>query len=669
MLTRLLLHGALITMEKADKKLGMERPITRRDMLQGFGILTGSVLLPSLSNSAEKSLFSSVNRLDIETQSNVYPPALTGMRGNHDGSFDTMHALVRSARQAKSAQPVDAVAFALEKDTYDMIVVGAGISGLASAHFYLKEFPQAKILILDNHDDFGGHAKRNEFEVNGRNIITYAGSSYLVSPSGYSAVVKGLLDDLNINLDRFEHTFDQEFYRRNGLAGGFHFNKQKWGVDLVVPFSGIFANDQLLASPNISLEESVDQLPISEAAKTEFLRLFTTTEDQIPHITAENKYSYLTNLSYRDFLTNDIGITEPEIFEILQDLAVDPGLGIEAVDAYAALSYSGLPGWNAAGLPSSEEAVSPAIHRFPDGNASIARLLVRLMIPESASGNTMDDIVTAKFDYGKLDSAGSNIRLRLNSTVTNVQHSDTSDSSKPVEIAYTKDGQSYQVKARNCVLACNNSVIPYICPSLPEAQKEALAEQVKQPIIFSRVAIRNWHAMKELGIGRVYSPGSYHIGVQIAYPVSFEGYDFSEDSSEPIVLNMYRFPHVNNLGLSPQEQYRQARAEILNTTFEDIERNIREQLDSLFNGTDFNSREDIVGITVNRWAHGYAYDLSSHLLFDTVYEDYDDERYAHVRGRKPFGHIAIANADSGASAMLESAVEQGYRAVNEILAL
>ncbi len=51
---------------------------------------------------------------------------------------------------------------------YDLVVVGGGASGLSAAYFYRKEHPDARILILDIHDDFGGHAKRNEPRAAGR---------------------------------------------------------------------------------------------------------------------------------------------------------------------------------------------------------------------------------------------------------------------------------------------------------------------------------------------------------------------------------------------------------------------------------------------------------------------------------------------------------------------
>jgi spermidine dehydrogenase len=128
---------------------------------------------------------------------------------------------------------------------------------------------------------------------------------------------------------------------------------------------------------------------------------------------------------------------------------------------------------------------------------------------------------------------------------------------------------------------------------------------------------------------------------------------------------MERFPHVNNEQLTNVEQFSRGRYELMSTSFETIERNVRVQLGGMLGDGGFDPATDIAGITVNRWAHGYARFYNP--LFDSVYEDDNDERYPHMRARKPFGHIAIANSDAAASAMLEAAVEQGYRAVSELL--
>src|SRR5882724_5822051 len=127
----------------------MHRRITRRDFLNGVAVTAGAAMLPG-----------NAFAFGADSQTPYYPPALTGLRGSHPGSFDAAHALRDGTFWDTAGKPADT------GETYDLVIVGGGISGLSAAHFYRKTAgPQARILILDNHDDFGGHAKRNEFRV------------------------------------------------------------------------------------------------------------------------------------------------------------------------------------------------------------------------------------------------------------------------------------------------------------------------------------------------------------------------------------------------------------------------------------------------------------------------------------------------------------------------
>ncbi len=636
-------------MRPIDRYLGMDRNISRRDFLHGMGALAAGAMY-----SQHNPLFALEG-----TGGAVYPPALTGFRGSNPGSFKVAHELTRRGRRDWGTIQ------APDTETYDLVVVGGGLSGLASAYFYLEEKPGARILIVDNHDDFGGHARRNEFEVGGRTLIGYGGNQTLESPSGYPDLVKGLLRDLGVDVERFDTAYDQGFYKRNGLGPGIYFDRENWGSDRVVPYDLGSLSYLGLASSALSPEEAVAQMPISDSAKREFERLLVTHQDQIPEIPTHAKEEYLYSLSYRDFLSKHLNISEPEVFSILQDLTTDSGVGIEATPAYDALDYAGLPGWDAAGLPDTDES-EPYIHHFPDGNASIARLLVRKMIPAVAPGTTMEDVVKARFDYSKLDNAGSPVRLRLESTVVAVEHDGDLKSARDVLVTYVRGGSAYRVNARACILACDNAIIPYLCPELPAGQREALASQIKTPLLYTSVALRNWQAWNKLGIGAAVAPGSYHINAMLDFPVSLGGYSFAQNPDDPIIVHMERFPHKSNQGLTLREQNRIGRREMLSTSFKTIERSIRSQLGGMLGAGGFDPARDIEGITVNRWPHGYAFTWYNP-LFDTVYDDDDDERYPHMQARKPYGRIAIANADAGANAMFETAVEQGYRAVTELM--
>ena len=360
---------------------------------------------------------------------------------------------------------------------------------------------------------------------------------------------------------------------------------------------------------------------------------------------------------------------EPEVLTVLENLTTDWCVGIEAVPALEAFWW-GLPGINATShggddvALGSDDAMAASYH-FPDGNASIARMLVRRMIPEVAPGDTIDDLVLAQLDYSQLDRADSNVRVRLQSTAVHVEHDGPPQSSGRVGITYVKGEKSNRVWARHCVLACYNQIIPYLCPELPEEQRAALSTMVKSPIVYSNVALRNWQAWKELGVGAMLNPGSYHTMTHLDYPVNFGGYRYPQSPDEPAIVHMVRFPHRSNAGLTPSEQKVLGRHELFATPFETIERNIRQQLAGSLSDGGFDPARDIEGITVNRWAHAYI--NRANPLFDEIYDDAEDERYPFIRGRKPLGRIAIANSDAGSISLLNVAIEQAHRAVGELL--
>lgn len=627
--------------KEADRKLGMHCEITRRDFLNGVAVGVGGAILSAGIGSKTLLAAAALDEIDIEKKPGYYPPSLTGIRGNHDGSFVSPHR-VRDGATVTSFGKTNKT-----NETYDLVVVGAGISGLAAAHFFRKKAgANAKILILDNHDDFGGHAKRNEFNVDGRLLLANGGAQSLESPGKYSSVCRGLIDELGIKIEKFEKACDGTLYSKMGTAA--FFDKETFGKDALVT-----------GMNKTPWKEFLAKAPLTDSVKDEIARVYTEMKDYLPGLSVEQKLEKLRKTSYADYLTKHCNLSNaalPFFQSFPHDLHC---VGIEATpafdcydhgDDYESFTY---PGFQALGLPNTDRE-EPYIYHFPDGNSSVARLLVRSMIPEAVPGSTMEDVVCAKANYAKLDVKNSNVRLRLNSTVVNVEPSQDA-----VQLKYMRQNKLHSVEAKNCVLACYNTMIPYICPTLPQKQKDALSYLVKCPLIYSRIALRNWSAFAELGTHQIVSPGSYHTHTALDFPVSIGKYEFAKTPKDPALLFMLRVPCQP--GLPPREQFRCGRAELLQTDFAMFERNIRDQLGRMLKGTGFNAAKDIAAITVNRWAHGYAYAPNS--LFDP---DWKEEEKPWVIGRKPFGRITIANSDSGAKAYLDAAVDQAHRAVQEL---
>ena len=488
----------MVTREKDEKKLGMGRAIPRRDFLNGFAVAVGgSLLSPGTQWFEHFGLPHSP--LTAQSSNAYYPPALTGMRGTTDAVMEVGHAL-RDGNTWSNPTP--------DSDSYDLIVVGGGISGLASAYFFRKlAGTKAKILILENHDDFGGHARRNEFHTDRRMILGYGGTQSIAGPKLYSKQAKELLADLGVDVQRFYKYYDRTFEKANGLARSMFFDKKTFGEDRLVAGIG-----------KPTWPEFFAKTPLSPQVQKDLVWLYTEKVDYLPHLSSWDKKVLLAKTSYKDYLLNYVKVS-PDAIPVMQTETYGLyGVGIDAVPAgdLAGLGYPGFAGMDLSGPPGpglgveitkQDEGDEPYIFHFPDGNASIARLLVRSLIPASASGHTMEDIVTAKLNYGTLDDASSPVRLRLNSTAIHARNIGDPATAKEVEVTYVKDGRAHTVRGATCILACWNMVIPFMCPELSDKQKDALAYGVKVPLVYTQCADQQLGVVQKTWCERRALPG------------------------------------------------------------------------------------------------------------------------------------------------------------------
>jgi spermidine dehydrogenase len=628
----------------------LRRAITRRDFLNGVALTAGGALL------SPREVFGLRTAAAAGGEA-PYPPALTGLRGSHDGSFEVAHA-IRDGTFWPSAGPA-----ADTGQRYDLAVVGAGISGLTAAWYFRKATgPSARILILDNHDDFGGHARRNEFQVGRRTLIGYGGAFAIDSPAPYSATASALLTELGVDTSRWERMFERGLYTGLGMGPAVFFDRATFGVDRLLRTPGRDGADRW--------PRFLAQAPLSSAARRDIARLVEESADYLPGLDDAGRKARLARMSYADFLVKVAGC-HPDVLRFFQARPHSLyGLGIDAVSGLDAWGL-GLPGFAGMKLgPSTAPGMgldarpgrrSPFLH-FPDGNATLARRLVQRLIPRAVSGHDVDDVAVGRADYARLDEPAP-VRLRLASTVVRARHIGDPGQAAEVEVTYARAGRLESVRAATCVLACWNSMIPYLCPELPLAQREALASAAKVPIVYTNVVLRSWTSFHALRVSYAHCPGSFHTSVSLDLPVKVGSYRPPRRPSEPIVVHMMRTPC--RPGLPAREQHRAGRAELFEMTFAAFERNVRDQLTRMLGPGGFDPTRDVLALTVNRWPHGYAYQYNS--LWDPFW--LEGGALPCVTARQPFGRIAIANSDAAAYAYTDAAIDQAHRAVGELLRL
>jgi spermidine dehydrogenase len=622
-----------------EDRLGMNRKIPRRDFLNGAAIgITGA--FGALHGFARET---SRQRSD-SADSDQYPPLRSGLRGQYPAAVEEFD----SIRNGKYIQ--FRLNDAAPSEGYDLVIVGGGISGLSAAYFYrIALGASQRILVLDNHDDFGGHAKRNEFQHEGRTFVGFGGTWSIATPFPYSYTAKSLIKDLGIEVERYSEFVNRDLEGKYSLGSGTFFDREHFGADRLVAGRG-----------RLPWKTFFEKAPLSDAARKDLVRLHGKNTDYMAGFSPDEKRAKLARMSYQEYLLN-IAKMSPDALPLFLG---NGGRNNKRVDTMPALEAAqfGAVGFNGLGLKFEENFNEGSyLFHFPDGNASIARLLVSKLVPSVLPAKqTMDTIVQAPLDYARLDDADSNVRIRLSSSVIRVQHEGSPENSRSVRVAYLQGGKPHVVRATHCILACYNGLIPSLMPELPERQRQALAYPAKVPMVYTNVLLRRWTAFEKLGVSVIDAPGMYHTECSLDPGTTLGGYRGVTTPEEPILLHMVRNP--NKPGLPRKEQNRAGQEELLTMSFRDFELQIRQQLDRMLGLSGFHAAEDILAITVYRLPFGYAY------TYDTIAApDLPPEQRPHVIGRQRFGQVTIANADSGAAAFTNQAIDEANRAVQELL--
>jgi spermidine dehydrogenase len=620
--------------------------ITRRDFLNGMvllgaGGLTGSLSLPAAAAIALR-----------------YPPGTTGFRGCQPGAAAAAHRVATTGALdfGPPSQPAEQC---------DLVVIGAGISGLSAAYFYREQIRNdARILILDIHDDFGGHAARNEFEVDGQRYLSYGGDQSIDTPSGYSKVALGLLRSLGVDLGRFETAYDRDFFKRHGLTQGVFYDAETFGQPVLLPSGWPDQRDvtyytrQYLPGmlPPPVFADRLAAAPLTDAQRIKLREVLSVPQRARAYFKGPRGESRFRGTNYVRFLRDVYGIEDRALVALLSlVLGEDSALGgnMVSMESAAVGRLLGVPPvsffrrWMD---PEEQEPEDPYIHHFPDGCATVARLLVQKLVPDVARFQSVEEALTSAFDYGSLDLPDRPVRIRLGSAVVHAGNGHGG-----VVVRYVRDNRLHEVRARHAVMAGWHIMAAHIIPELPERQRAAMSANLKLPIVYAQVALRQWSPVRKGGVAAAYCPGSYFQFVQMDFPVSLGAYKPRREPDAPMVMLMIRMPCASFGGEKMTDFVSEGCGELMHASFADYETQIRGQLRGMFGAHGFDADRDIAAITVNRWPHGYVWD-------EALY----DGKPAGEQARLRHGNIVFANSDSAGSAYMDDAIDMAWRAVREI---
>ncbi|MEJ2010217.1 MAG: NAD(P)-binding protein [Acidobacteriota bacterium] len=617
--------------DRADKVLGMDQRICRRDFLNSTLLASGSLLLGSLSPKqllAENDWTGFGGVGDYSHSNGNTFEVMTAGHQIRNGTFDSL--------------PPDTIDTG---EVFDCVVVGGGISGLAAALFFKKYAgPHLTSLVLEDHPVFGGEAKRNEFIVDGNRIMGPQGSDHFQFPYPHSFIAR-FYDLIGMDWHDFKYQTWKSSSPEIPLGTSFEDMQSPYGFYFGAKFgqkAGMWLIDPW--------KKKLKGAPIPASMRSELLNYNQRRRRGLPFAyPGDEKSRQLDSVTIKQHLMETYGLSNATIETFMADEGGGFGAGPDVLSAYCLYAFDTLP------------VVNEQSYAFPGGNAGVARQIVKTLIPQSIAGpRTLGAVCRNRIDFSALDRPGQPARIRLGSTVVWVKHDGDAASSNTVTVAYTRGGKVYRLRARSVVMAGGCWTSKLIVRDLPDPQRQAYGQFYRSPCMMANIAVRNWRFLYKLGISGCQwfeGLGSF-TAVRKVPTFSTDNKTIGPDS--PVVLTLkVLFPHP---GRSLQEQGNMGRGELLSTSFRDYEHQIREQLTEMFSRSGFNPRRDIAGIVLNRWGHAY---VSPQPGFFFGKDGKPAPRKA-LRSA-PFGRIAFANTDLSGAPDHRTAIMEAHRAVSQLL--
>ena len=627
--------------KKIDKELGIDKLITRRDFVYGSSLFLSGTFAGG-SNASDAAINSKYD-YSFDVGTDWYGP---GGVGDYASSHGNNPELIKAAHKIRSGDyETNSYETIKTDEEFDLVVVGGGFSGLSAAYHFNRLNPSGRVLIIDNHPIFGGEAKRNDFVVDGYHISGPQGSNDFAlptingGPDDYFSALnmprefeylkpQGLASEMKIPIDNFDH---MTWYEHKFDAGHFFRGaKTPWVKDV--------------------WDSGLNSTPWSAELKQAFTRV------RAINITENKKHNndqWLDSITLKSYYENVLGMP-PEVTSFYDPIMASIiGFGCDALSAYWG-KYFEMPGF----LKTSQ-IKAPFLQSFPGGNTGIARHFIKKLIPNAIKGNSTEDILFNPVNFSQLDKDTSSIRIRLNSTAVNVHHIGNEKEQGRVQVTYNNKNKLYQVKSKTVVMASGGWVNRRILRDLPAKYHEAYNKINHSPVLVANVALTNWRFLERLRISAAFWTEGIGFTCNIRRPMIVGGKSQPLDPDKPIVMTFY-IPIIKP-GLQAREQGALCRAELLTKSFNDYEREIREQMTSMFSAGGFDPTRDIAGIILNRWGHAY---VNPGLNF--IHTKDGSETPSDIL-RQSYGRIAIGHSELRGHQYWNGAAGEGRRAVESLI--
>lgn len=642
-----------------DHALGMDASITRRDFLGSTLLASGAGLLSGM-NPAELLAITGTSAPGAAQDDWTGYGGVGEYRRSNGNTFEVMQAGHKMRDGVYDPLPADVIETG---ETYDCVVVGGGISGLAAALFFRRGTGQRQTgaekscLILENHPIFGGEAKQNEFEVDGKRLIAHQGSAIYLVPYPYSFIAR-FYDSIGLKAPKLTYqqwggagpamALGRTPYDSAGLSRGQY---------------GFWFGDKFGQRPGTWLIDPVGKkmegAPVSADARRELLRWFSgaaadESKFDPPKYEGDEISRKLDAITLEQHMMERYRLGRETIRTYLSPVeGGGSGLGPDALSAFCDYAADLLHPW--------DEGSDETVQMFPGGNTTIARLMAKALLPASMDGPaTVDGVTRRAVNFEALDAAGSNVRLRLSATAVAVEHDGDPAKANSLSIAYAKDGKVFRVKARSAVMAGGSWTAKHVIKDLGEVQRNAYGQFYRSPCMMANVAVRNWGFFEKMGItgcrwfegvGNYFDVVRQAVCGDVARTIS---------PDDPVVLSLkvlYSYP-----GESTESQGHRGRGEMITTSFREYERRIRQQFMEMFAGAGFDAERDIAGIVLNRWGHAYLNPQPGFFFGNDGKPAPRD-----VLRAEPFGRIAFANTDLAGAMDHRYSILEAYRAVGQLL--